>query len=123
MSFLPFAFYIMEGAAELPELVLVSLIPLIIAVPIFLYGMKVQKEGGSARLKWIALIPLALAAVWGLRYVLFVTNPTNVAILEGFGQMSERGKIAHYAAFILPIVAIIALIVWAIMDKRSKDPY
>ncbi len=113
----------LESSAGLPELLVSTVIPFAIAIPLFLYGVKVHRDGGSSKMKWLALIPLAIGAIWGYRYFAFITDAFNVKIYKDSGLMSTRGQYAHYAPFIAPIIGIVAVAVAAIWDNKVRERY
>lgn len=113
----------LESSAGLPELLAATVVPLAIAIPLYLYGVKVHRDGGSPKTKWLFLIPLALGAIWGYRYFAFITDAFNVKIYKESGLMSSRGQYAHYAPFVGPIIGMIALAVAAVLDNRARERY
>lgn len=98
------------------QLYLTCAVPIIIAVFVFSWGLRVGRNEGSKKLKWLAMIPLVLGAIWGFRYFLFVRDPGYQAI-----GMLKRQVYLHYAAFFIQIAGIIGLLIWAALDKRASE--
>lgn len=91
-------------------------LPIVLAVLIFSYGLKVAHSEGSPKLKWLALIPLVLAAIWGYRYFVFIRDPGYVAI-----GLLRRQVLLHYAAFFIQIAGIVGLVIWALVDRHLRE--
>jgi len=91
-------------------------IPLLLGAIIFWYGLRAERSGGSSKLKWLGLVPLAVGAIWGYRYFAFVSDPAYRAM-----GMLRRQIWLHYGAFFASVVGIVALILWAIIEKRLHE--
>lgn len=120
MGFLPLAqIYDVGSQSEIVDnfqLILTCALPLLAAVILFSWGLKVGRNEGSKKLKWLGMIPLVIGAIWGYRYFVFVRDPGYQSI-----GMLKRQIYLHYGAFFIQIAGIIALIVWAAVDKRLSE--
>jgi hypothetical protein len=103
------------------EVLLMPLFFATIGIIIWLAGRNAELKDNAKPWKWAAVLPffLALSAGWGPFFSL--RDSFYRAYLEPFGKKME---IAHYAAFLLPLLAIAALAGWEFWDhKRAREEY
>lgn len=117
MQYLTLALFKIEEPADQTELLMAAGIPVVAALAIFAWGMKIVKDGGSPRPRWLALIPLGLGLLWGLRYFLFVIDPMTRVSLD----LGRKIEFLHYGVALAQVGAAIAFGVWALVDKKLAE--
>lgn len=109
--------FTMEGQASDGELALSILLPLALGYGIYLFFRARERDGGSTRAKWWGMLPLLIGAIWGLRYLLFISDAANRTIISA----GRRVVILHSSVFFIMLAAILILFIWSWVDRRMAD--
>jgi hypothetical protein len=74
--------------------------------------------------RWIAVVPMAIGLIIGMRYMWEMYNPdTGAFYMESMrvGQkLSRRLLMAHYGAFFIPLVSILIVVLWDKLEIRRR---
>lgn len=100
-------------------MLLLCILPLALALGAWAFARTRDRSDLIYRLRWLAVIPLAIGLVLGVRYSYLMATDL---VYQQYFQLGPRMMILHYAAAILPILGIIALVVWNRMDGK-QDRY
>lgn len=111
--------FFIEQPAGRPEMLISLITPAVLAVIIWLIGIKIEKDGGSTKVKWFALIPPVIGLIWGYRYIEFITDQFKTTVYE----LSGRISFLYWAVSGVQVFVIVGLIVWAMIDKRNAERF
>jgi hypothetical protein len=102
---------------ELPthlELMLVPGAGVVVGYWLWSFFLRREHAGGPSWPKWLGFVPLLLALWKGWDY-LSSTFDSFYTSQASYGGWLQR---MHYAAFVIPVLGIIGLVVWYVLDKR-----
>jgi hypothetical protein len=104
------------------EVLLLPLIFSVFGVVMWIGSRNAELKTGKPRpWKWAAAIPFLIALYTGWDPIARVRDFMYREAIEPLGK---KMLMAHYAAFLVPVVALIALAVWHYMDvKRVASEY
>lgn len=119
----------MNYFAELPdrmpeafyEPMVVPLILSLIAFSLFsFFRYRENRKSGPPMAKWLALLPAMVAMVIGYGSFSLIRDKFYYESIKFRG---DKMIWAHYVAFILPIVIIVAAVAWFLLDKYAPEEY
>lgn len=93
---------------EALELGLLLFLPLILSVVLLKIINGRIKKGGSPMLRWASLIPLLVGCYRSFTPFMKILDDNYV----DYNMVSERSEMLHYAAFIVPCVAVLGMIAY-----------
>lgn len=108
------------AVGELPDLwygVLVA--PALLAtmgIAIWVSGRRAELKYSARPWKWLASLPFALSLFAALIPLVKVSDFFYRTALEPLGKKTE---IAHYAAILLPLLGLLSLAVWELVDRKQ----
>lgn len=82
---------------------------------IFYFGWWVENRLTKAPWKWLAFIPLGYGLWVGYTYMTNYMNPFYQAAMPGAGK---KMLVAHYAAFIIPLLGVIGVILFHFFNHK-----
>lgn len=82
---------------------------------IFYFGWYVENRLTKAPWKWLAFVPLAYGLYIGYGYMTAYMNPFYQAAMPGGGK---KMMVAHYGAFILPLLGVIGVILFHFFNHK-----
>ena len=112
------------GQFEAPEMTDILLWPIVLAAVGFViwgFGWKSERKGGNPMIKWIAFLPMIVAA-WLAKdnFMLSIdTGFDGTAFRDSIGN-SKRLIYGSYLAFLLPAAAIVGFPIMTVVDKRMS---
>lgn len=113
--------YAVDYELTLQKIALWPLILLVAGVVIWMVAWRNEKEGTSPKIKWIAMIPLAVAVF--LSYGTFFTlidSGIDGEMQRDAIDNSRRLTYAAYFAFLAPALCILGFTVWSFIDKKMS---
>jgi len=91
----------------------------VVGAIIYIAGRNAEIRDNAKPWKWWGALPMALALMAGWRPFMSVRDGFYQAAIEPNGK---KMLYAHYGAFLVPVLVIIGLVAWQIMDtKRRAD--
>lgn len=101
MDFLPFTLQLFAepGRSQASEVALIIGLPCFLAVALFGFGFSKEKDGGKPWVKYLAFVPLALAAWIGYPYFEYARDP----FAKSAGMIGGKSEIAYLGAFLVPV--------------------
>ncbi|HRF60154.1 MAG TPA: hypothetical protein PLH94_09605 [Fimbriimonadaceae bacterium] len=107
------------GAPSNVELLLVSIVPTVVGLLLFWFGIKAEESGAAKFIKWIALVPLLVGLFIGYGYWQQVTG--DLGDFYRANYLINRKVVFFHLAFYLPIVGLVGLGVWTFLLKRKGE--
>lgn len=100
------------------ELFFMAIGPVTLGLLMFAFGLYGERTGTiKPWIKWMALVPLLFGLVFGWDYFKKVTGTEGEAFV--LLNMIDRKKYLYQASFVLPLIALLILPVWAFLAKRK----
>ena len=111
----------MESNLTLMDVLLWPVVMTVVGVAIWIIGRRLEEDDASPLIKWACAPFLLFGLFKGFDRFTNVVGNSTMAVMyrDVFG--GRKMLIAHYLAFFLPLIAIIALVAWYVMDKRSRE--
>lgn len=97
-------------------LLAVAIFPAVIAGGLFFWLSKKEYEGWSKGLKYITLVVPVIGALIGYGHYSDVQSMTY----RQFHYLNDRHVNLHYAAFFVPLITLVGMIVWSILRMRQE---
>jgi hypothetical protein len=91
----------------------------LVAVAIWIAGRTAELKHGAGPYKWAAALPLFIALVLGWSPFMRMRDFIYRLAIQPFGT---KMSVAHYAAFMLPILCIAALVGFEYWDRKRHLP-
>jgi hypothetical protein len=91
-------------------------IMLVVGLAIWYIGLRWEDDLGPGWFKWLAVIPLVIGIYMGFEHFMNIRDPFYQAAIRPGGRMIY----SHYAAFILPFLGLITVIVWYYVDRKNR---
>lgn len=92
---------------------------LLLALAIFGFGVSKEKEGGKPFAKFVSLLPLGIAYIYGVGKFRYALDP----LITTTGTLGGRTLQLHYVAFFAPLLAILFVLVWGIVSFTRGDDH
>jgi|GEM_PF-3098998 len=94
---------------------------ILLALAIFGFGASKEKEGGKPFVKFVSLLPLAIAYFVGVGKFRYAMDP----LVKSAGALGGKSLLMHYVAFFLPLLAILFVAIWGVVsaNRDREDEY
>lgn len=107
------------GAPSMMELLLVSVVPTVVGLLLFLFGIKAEESGASKFIKWIAIVPLLVGVFVGYDYWAKVTGELGDFYRANY--LINRKIVFYHMALYLPIAGLLGIGVWSYFLRRKGE--
>lgn len=97
-------------------LLAVAVFPAIVGGALFFWLMKKEYEGWSKNFKYLAILVPVLGALIGFRHF----SDVQLMSYRQFHYLDDRHVSLHQAAFVVPLITIVGMIVWAAIRFRQE---
>lgn len=89
-----------------------------IGVIVWVAGRNAELKDQAKPWKWLAALPFALALITGVEPLLKIRDFFYAAAIRPFG---EKMQIAHYAAFLVPLLCVVGLAAWEVIYRKVSS--
>ena len=116
----PFFHLLVQGELERKPasafLLAIALFPLFIGGGLFYWFLKKEYDGWSKALKYTTLIIPVIGALVGYTHYSNVQKESY----RLFHYLSDRHVNLHQAAFFIPLITLVGMIVWSLLRMRQE---
>ncbi len=107
------------GTMGVLDVVLWPVAAAVVGAIVWILGCRLEEDDGSGKVKWLAVLPMAFALIKGLGMMLKVAGGSVDAVLYRDLIGGRKMLLAHYAAFVVPLLIAGGLVAYYLALRRN----